>query len=63
MFEPITTIITLIIFINYLFLSLYVFKNIGLFAIVIITVLFYLFMLILTIIIVEIIGLISALLI
>jgi hypothetical protein len=56
MFEPLTSFITLIIFINYLFLSLFIFKEIGLYGILIITILFYLFILISTIIIIEIIG-------
>ncbi len=62
MFEPLTSFITLIIFINYLFLSLFVFKEIGLCGIVIITILFYLFILISIIIIIEIIGMSSYLL-
>ena len=53
MFEYFMCIIFLIILLNYLSLSLFIFRNLGIFAIIIMTTIFYLFILLSTIIIIE----------
>lgn len=59
MFEAITSILTFIIFINYLVLSNIIMRDIGICGIIAITFLFYLFILLVIIIIIEIIGFIG----
>ena len=56
MVEFFTSTLLLIVFINYVLLSLFIFRDISIIAIVIITTIFYLYILLATIIIVEVIG-------
>ena len=62
MFEIFTSSLIFIVFLNYLSLSLFVFREISIDGIIIITTIFYLYIVLATIIIVEVIGPITNLL-
>jgi hypothetical protein len=56
MVEPLTAILSLILFINYITLSAHVYNDLGIGTIILFTILFYLLLLLIIIIIIEIIG-------